>query len=306
MNEKIRIICENILKNAKKEPYKYGFWCIIVLFLIPGLIWILYFVGDNIGIVINTSLTVGDALGFYAALLSFIGTVVLAGAALWQNQAFRLESRRKEEYAIRPYLFSEIEDRHIDILADNQIEFLQITIESDGTPSFICASRNRPDDVTDYVVARQIHRDFLAQPMEHKLLQTNKRTELISKELRSLLDLKKKYELVSYCLENHGTGSAVKIKTLMNNQPISPLFCLSHEEKKQLYFLINAEQLMKGMVSKFNITIEFYNVEDFGPYRQTETFLISKTETGDIALIIEKQISSPVLVKKEATTDDKA
>lgn len=120
------------------------------------------------------------------------------------------------------------------------------------------------------------------------------------------MDLKKKYELVSYCLENHGAGSAVKIKTLMNNQPITPLFCLSHEEKKQLYFLINAEQLMKGTASKFNITIEFYNVEDFGPYRQTETFLISKTETGDIALIIEKQISSPVLEKKEATTDDKA
>ena len=305
MNEKIKRKCESVLEKAKKEPYKYGFWCIAALFLIPGLIWILYFFGDNIGILINTSLTVGDALGFYATLLSFIGTVVLAGAALWQNHSFRLESRRKEEYAIRPYLFSEIEDRHIDFLADNQIECLQITIESDGTPSVICASRNRPDDVTDYVVARQMHRDFLAQPMEHKLLQTNKRTELISKELQSLLNLKKKYGLVSYCLENHGAGSAVKIETLMNNQPITPLFCLSHEEKKQLYFLINAEQLMKGTASKFNITIEFYNVEDFGPYRQTETFLISKTETGDIALIIEKQISSPVLVKKEATTDDK-
>lgn len=305
MNEKIKRKCESVLEKAKKEPYKYGFWCIAALFLIPGLIWILYFFGDNIGILINTSLTVGDALGFYAALLSFIGTVVLAGAALWQNHSFRLESRRKEEYAIRPYLFSEIEDRHIDFLADNQIEFLQITIENDGTPSVICASRNRPDDVTDYVVARQTHRDYLAQPISDKLVQRIRRTELISKELQSLLDLKKKYELVSYCLENHGAGSAVKIKTLMNNQPITPLFCLSHEEKKQLYFLINAEQLMKGTVSKFNITIEFYNVEDFGPYRQTETFLISKTETGDIALIIERQISSPVLEKKEATTDDK-
>lgn len=305
MNEKIRIKCENVLEKAKKEPYKYGFWCIIVLFLIPSLIWILYFIGDNVGIVVNTSLTVGDALGFYAALLSFIGTVVLAGAALWQNQAFRLESRRKEEYAIRPYLFSEIEDRHIDFLADNQIEFLQITIESNGAPSVICASRNRPDDVTDYVVARQTLRDYLARPISDKLVQGIRRTELITKELRSLLDLKKKYELVSYRLENHGAGSAVKIKTLMNNQPISPLFCLSHEEKKQLYFLINAEQLAKGKTSKFNITIEFYNVEDFGPYRQTETFSISKSEAGDISLIIEKQISSPVLEKKEATTDDK-
>lgn len=246
-----------------------------------------------------------DNPDFWYGYMGYVGTVALAGAALWQNHSFRLESRRKEEYAIRPYLFSEIEDRHIDFLADNQIEFLQITIENDGTPSVIYASRNRPDDVTDYVVARQMYRDFLSQPMEDKLAQTDRRTDLLTKEIKCFVNLKKKYELVSYCLENHGAGSAVKIKTLMNNQPITPLFCLSHEEKKQLYFLINAEQLMKGTVSKFNITIDFYNVEDFGPYRQTETFLISKTETGDIALIIEKQISSPVLEKKEATTDDK-
>lgn len=242
---------------------------------------------------------------FWYYYMGYIGTVALAGAALWQNQSFRLESRRKEEYAIRPYLFSEIEDRHIDFLADNQIEFLQITIESDGIPSIIGASRNRPDDVSEYVVAREAHRDYSAQPISDKSVQRIRQTELISKELQCLLDLKKKYELVSYCLENHGAGSAVKIKTLMNNQPIAPLFCLSHEEKKQLYFLINVEQLMKRTVSKFNITIEYYNIEDFGPYRQTETFSISKTEAGDIELIIEKQISSPVLEKKKGTTVDK-
>ena len=242
---------------------------------------------------------------FWYYYMGYIGTVALAGAALWQNQSFRLESRRKEEYAIRPYLFSEIEDRHIDFLADNQIEFLQITIESDGIPSIIGASRNRPDDVSDYVVAREAQRDYTTHTTSDKSVQRIRQTELISKELQCLLDLKKKYELVSYCLENHGAGSAVKIKTLMNNQPIAPLFCLSHEEKKQLYFLINVEQLMKRTVSKFNITIEYYNIEDFGPYRQTETFSISKTEAGDIELIIEKQISSPVLEKKKGTTVDK-
>ena len=154
-------------------------------------------------------------------------------------------------------------------------------------------------------MAREAHRDYSAQPISDKSVQRIRQTELISKELQCLLDLKKKYELVSYCLENHGAGSAVKIKTLMNNQPIAPLFCLSHEEKKQLYFLINVEQLMKRTVSKFNITIEYYNIEDFGPYRQTETFSISKTEAGDIELIIEKQISSPVLEKKKGTTVDK-
>lgn len=97
MNEKIKKKCESVLEKAKKEPYKYGLWCITALFLIPVLIWILYFIGDNIGIVINTSLTVGDALGFYAALLAFLGTVLLGAIAVIQNT--RLQKLEENDYS---------------------------------------------------------------------------------------------------------------------------------------------------------------------------------------------------------------
>lgn len=97
MNEKIKKKCESTLEKAKKEPYKYGFWCITVLLLIPVLIWVLYFIGDNIGIVINTSLTVGDALGFYAALLAFLGTVLLGAIAVIQNT--RLQKLEENDYS---------------------------------------------------------------------------------------------------------------------------------------------------------------------------------------------------------------
>lgn len=97
MNEKIKKKCESTLEKAKKEPYKYGFWCITVLLLIPVLIWFLYFIGDNIGIVINTSLTVGDALGFYAALLAFLGTVLLGAIAVIQNS--RLQKLEENNYS---------------------------------------------------------------------------------------------------------------------------------------------------------------------------------------------------------------
>ena len=144
---------------------------------------------------------------FWYGYMGYVGTVALAGAALWQNQLYRMENKRKEEYAIRPYLFSEIEDQHIDFLADNNIEYLQISVKNDNFTFGICASRNKPEDVVDYIVARQAHRDFLAQPITDKVIQTARRKELFTNELQCLFSLNKKYELVSYCLENHGSTS---------------------------------------------------------------------------------------------------
>lgn len=244
-----------------------------------------------------------DNPDFWYGYMGYVGTVALAGAALWQNQSFRLESRRKEEYAIRPYLFSKIEDIHIDFLADHTVPYLQVNLLENGDIFDICENRNKPQDVQEYILARQQKDDFLSKSI--KMISVSDKAALMEKELNCLLKLKKKYEFMSYCLENHGAGSAVKIFISMNGKPLVPLFCLSHGEKVQLYFLINAERLMKTKVAKFNIAIEFYNIEDFGPYRQEETFSICKTETEEIALIMEKQISSPVLEKKEATTDDK-
>lgn len=42
--------------------------------------------GDNGYVLICTSLEVGDALGFYGSLLTFIGTLFLGLLALWQNK----------------------------------------------------------------------------------------------------------------------------------------------------------------------------------------------------------------------------
>lgn len=101
MNEKIKKKFKKILEDAKKEPYRFGFRCIVAfLLLIPGLIWCLYLIGDNVGIVINTSLTVGDALGYYASLLAFLGTVLLGAIAVMQNT--RLQKLEENNY-LRSY-----------------------------------------------------------------------------------------------------------------------------------------------------------------------------------------------------------
>lgn len=137
------------------------------------------------------------------------------------------------------------------------------------------------------------------------VMQSQQKAALVYDEAKVLVSLKRKYILCSYSLENHGAGSAVKIKWLINNRPVIPMFCLSHGEKKRLHILINAEQLQAGNAVEFNIAIEFYNIEDFGPYVQIEKFSILRTDADQLNLSIDKQISSPVLEKKEATTDDK-
>lgn len=244
---------------------------------------------------------------FWYYYMGYIGTVALAGAALWQNQSFRLESRRKEEYAIRPYLFSKIEPWQVDHFENcDGIEFIQVSISENGLVLGICGNRNKPKEVIDYFMARQKHRDFLRQPaLTNRLSQIREETDLLMSEISHLNTIKQKYEFLVYSLENHGAGSAVKIEMTLNSQPFVPLFCLSHAEKKELYFLMEVEQLKPGTMARFDITTKFYNVEDFGPYRQEESFSVCKTEAEEIALMMEKQISSPVLEKKEATKDGK-
>lgn len=85
MKEKVKSKNNDIWFRLKTELWKRKL-CVAITMLIPILIWASYLVGDNWFILINTSLTVGDALGFYAALLSFIGTVILGVVAVWQNK----------------------------------------------------------------------------------------------------------------------------------------------------------------------------------------------------------------------------
>ena len=99
MNEKLKELCESITQHIRRAPYKWGFWCVTITFiLIPLLIWILYFIGDNCRILINTSLSVGEALGVYGASLAAIGTIALGVVSIIQNnRATQLNLKLIEE-----------------------------------------------------------------------------------------------------------------------------------------------------------------------------------------------------------------
>ncbi len=86
-NDRIKGLCTKVAKKCKKKPYLMGLiFAVVVLVFIPAIIWLCYFLGDNGVCLIQTSLTVGDALGFYGTVLSFIGTTALGVIAVWQNK----------------------------------------------------------------------------------------------------------------------------------------------------------------------------------------------------------------------------
>lgn len=282
--------------------------CVIAIFALPLLIVHCLFKWHSGYEFLNAEWTAGDVLGYIAGFEAFLGTVALGALALWQNHLFREDNLRKERYAIRPYLFSTVQDEHIDLLAESHvgdIEFLDIKILENQSVQIACANRNKPADVVDYTVAKQAYLDFVAQqPESEKITQTVRRTELITNEVNALCALNEKYVLCSYAIENHGIGSAVKINLQMNSQPAMPLFCLSHLEKKQLYLLINAENLVPGKMASLSFSIAFYNIEDFGPYMQCETLSVRRMDSGALSLVLDKQISEPILENKEATIND--
>ena len=85
MNSWIENKAKRLFSKIKARPYLWGFWSAAILLSIPIIVWLLYFIGDNYFVLMHTSLTVGDALGFYASLLAFVGTIVLGAIAVWQN-----------------------------------------------------------------------------------------------------------------------------------------------------------------------------------------------------------------------------
>ena len=105
MNDRVKKLCERVIKSIKEKPYQWGFWIAFVLVLIPILIWLSYFIGDCGFVWINTSLSVGDFLGFYGAILSFIGTTFLGIVAFKQNEHHNREQDYSEKAnTLTPFL----------------------------------------------------------------------------------------------------------------------------------------------------------------------------------------------------------
>lgn len=72
LNDKIRVNYDKIKKKVLKKPYLYGMVLLVVVIFFPLFMYVLYFIGDNCFVLINTSLKVGDALSFYGSILAFL------------------------------------------------------------------------------------------------------------------------------------------------------------------------------------------------------------------------------------------
>ena len=80
-----------------KHKVSFGLICLAVLFLligVPLIINILFKIPATTTF-LEAEWNASDALAYYGAILSFIGTVVLGALALYQNHIIREESKQK-------------------------------------------------------------------------------------------------------------------------------------------------------------------------------------------------------------------
>ena len=86
--------CKDVILHIRNRPHKWGSILLLVILIIPCLIWLAYWIGDSGHVLIHTSLEVGDALNFYAALVGSIGTILLGVVAIWQTKKAHLLNER--------------------------------------------------------------------------------------------------------------------------------------------------------------------------------------------------------------------
>ena len=85
----------------KKHRVLFSLICVVILLLLIGIPFVI-----NILFKINASTDIfvaewsaGDSLGYYGAILSFLGTVVLGALALYQNHIIKTEADKKAAFA---------------------------------------------------------------------------------------------------------------------------------------------------------------------------------------------------------------
>lgn len=86
MNERLERAFQIVKQKVGEKPYLWATATTVIgLIIIPIFIWVSFLVGDNGFVIIHTSLSVGDALGFYGSVLAFIATGALGLIAVMQN-----------------------------------------------------------------------------------------------------------------------------------------------------------------------------------------------------------------------------
>lgn len=104
MNDRIKKHIDILWKKIKLKPYKWAAWIAIIFLIIPLIIFACYWIGDNYFVLIKTSLSVGDALGFYGSLLAFLGTVTLGAITIIQNNRATKQNNVLYEDGLRAQL----------------------------------------------------------------------------------------------------------------------------------------------------------------------------------------------------------
>lgn len=258
-----------------------GILCVVLVILIPFLINESYKVGTGY----ITEWGANDVLSFYGSILSFLGTVFLGGLALYQNHKFEKNGKEQRRLAVRPYLFTRIDDENVSILAKQQVEYIDINIANQDSFE-ISTKRNPPIQLDKYL-------ELVDKLEKNPNMDTPEKIKTVEEQTNILKEMNKRYELISYEVENYGNAAAVKIDVLLNGKRFYPTFAIHNEVSHRLLFLCDFQEIEINQQIRFDLEFSYYDIEGYGPYIQKETFFVDKLKNEFLQLHYLDQISSP-------------
>lgn len=294
-NNKARIIKRKNWRIAtmkkRNNVYLLILLIVVIIFAIVGIPIIIneLYTGNN-GYL--TKWGAKDVLAYYGSVLAFIGTVLLGALSLYQNNVFKKSNEKREKLMIKPYIFTSIEYENATYLTKEKKEYTLIEYSNSGGEFHVKhSSRNTHSAISDYERKEKEYSDFLKLPKDKQ--DYSKQIRLLEEQTNILNCLNKRFLLVIYDVTNAGHGNAINIDITLNKNKITPLFCLSQNQSKELIFLFDFQNAKHNKEYTFNIEFCFYDIECDIHYHQEETFYINKDSESNLSLRFKEQISKP-------------
>lgn len=254
-----------------RNKWIFYLWLVgfLLLIFVPAIIMVLYSIGDKGTIYINTKLEIGDALGFYGALLSAVGATTLGCVAIWQthkaNQMTEtaLSLQKSEQISVLvpqscTFRFCEVplswkggeigaqlsltqKNQSSNLIVDFQIESLEFLVCNNKNEFLVCNKENKQSGFVKVGVDFSISRNVIDKSRKSTVNFLIPEKNITDKTESNFVDIIMNYTL--NCTNVYGYKTRAKVKLNM-----------------RLEFDLN-ENLFHGK----NIVINCYTIESLIP-----------------------------------------
>ena len=252
----IYFACKMFLSKKMFNEKSDGLPISIVLFIAIGVITCIilkYVVSDTEMQQIMTTI--------FAAILG--GAITLLGVA-WTIKDNADKLRKERKLSIKPYL--DIRQNHYTRIEDLPVKDA-VYVE---VGNHIVCQNSLPEEI-----AR-----LSSPPVENKTS-----NELVAHTML-LTDFMTRHYLMSCNVENCGAGNAIDLKIKINDFELNPM-CVTTSTPKNVVFIISDALISdnKKRSCKISISYTYTDISYLGKYQQTESFILTKSESGELQLV---------------------